>query len=105
VLDEAPGSIAFRFEARDLNLVMGPPEPGAPVRFTVRLDGRPPGEDHVVDVDAPGDRALSEPRMYQLVRLRGGAAERTFEATFPKRACARTCSHSARPTRRHLPPR
>jgi thiol-disulfide isomerase/thioredoxin len=82
VLNTAPGSIAYRFQARDLNLVLGPPESGAPVRFTVRLDGEPPGEDHGVDVDESGDGTLSEPRMYQLVRLRNGAADRTFEITF-----------------------
>jgi thiol-disulfide isomerase/thioredoxin len=82
LLDTAPASIAYRFEARDLNLVMGPPDSGAPVRFTVRLDGRPPGEDRGIDVDASGDGTLAEPRMYQLVRLRGRAAERTFEITF-----------------------
>jgi thiol-disulfide isomerase/thioredoxin len=82
VLNTAPGSIAYRFEARDLNLVMGPPDLGAPVHFTVRLDGSPPAEDRGIDVDAAGDGTLSEPRMYQLVRLRGGAAERTFEVTF-----------------------
>jgi thiol-disulfide isomerase/thioredoxin len=82
VLNTAPGSIAYRFQARDLNLVLGPPESGAPVRFTVRLDGEPPGEDHGVDVDESGDGTLSEPRMYQLVRLRSGAGDRTFEVTF-----------------------
>ena len=82
VLDTAPGSIAYRFEARDLNLVLGPPASGVPVRFTVRLDGRPPGDDHGIDVDAAGDGTLSEARLYKLVRLRVGAAERTFEITF-----------------------
>ena len=48
----------------------------------MRLDGRPPGDDHGIDVDAAGDGTLSEARMYQLVRLREGAAERTFEITF-----------------------
>jgi hypothetical protein len=79
VLDAAPGSIAYRFQARDLNLVLAPP--GAPARFSVRLDGRPPGEAHGLDVDASGDGTVSEPRMYQLVRQSGGEA-RTFEITF-----------------------
>jgi thiol-disulfide isomerase/thioredoxin len=75
------GSIAYRFLARDLNLVMAPPDSGAPVRFSVRLDGAPPGDDHGLDVDASGAGTLDEPRMYQLVRQRG-TAERTFEITF-----------------------
>jgi thiol-disulfide isomerase/thioredoxin len=79
VLDAAPGSLAYRFQARDLNLVLAPP--GAPVRFSVRLDGQPPGDAHGLDVDESGEGTVSEPRMYQLVRQRGGAA-RTFEITF-----------------------
>jgi thiol-disulfide isomerase/thioredoxin len=82
LLGTAGGSITFRFHARDLNLVLAPSATGAPVRFTVRIDGQPPGDDHGVDVDGSGEGALDEPRMYQLVRQRGGAANRTFEITF-----------------------
>ena len=81
VLDAAGGSIAFRFQARDLNLVLAPPDAGAPVRFAVRLDGEPPGAAHGLDVDAAGEGAVAEPRMYQLVR-RGADAPRTFEIAF-----------------------
>jgi thiol-disulfide isomerase/thioredoxin len=81
VLQAAPGSIAYRFRARDLNLVLAPP-PGAAVRFAVRLDGRPPGEAHGLDVGESGEGALSDPRMYQLVRQPGAVAERTFQITF-----------------------
>jgi thiol-disulfide isomerase/thioredoxin len=76
VLESASGSIAYRFEGRDLNLVMG-----GTGRFTVRLDGEPPGEDRGVDVDASGEGALSEPRMYQLVRQRA-PGRRTVEIAF-----------------------
>ena len=82
VLAAAGGSLAYCFQARDLNLVLGPPAVGAPVRFAVRLDGRPPGDDHGLDVDGFGEGAVTEPRMYQLVRQRSGATERTFEITF-----------------------
>ena len=82
VLDAAGGSIAYRFQARDLNLVLAPPASGAPVRFAVRLDGQPPGDAHGLDVDESGEGTVSEPRMYQLVRQPGAAAERTFEITF-----------------------
>ena len=77
VLESAPGSIAYRFQARDLNLVLA----GRGARFEVRLDGQPPGDDRGLDVDASGRGTLSEPRMYQLVRQRD-AAPRTFEITF-----------------------
>ncbi len=76
VLEAGPGSLAYRFEGRDLNLVMG-----GSGRFTVRLDGEPPGEDRGLDVDGSGEGTLIEPRMYQLVRQRA-AARRTFEITF-----------------------
>ena len=64
------------------------PRPGAtgarcaPVRFAVRLDGEPPGDDHGLDVDESGEGTVSEPRMYQLVRQRGPVRQRTFEITF-----------------------
>jgi thiol-disulfide isomerase/thioredoxin len=75
-LDSAPGSIAFRFHARDLNLVL---TADAPVPFTVTLDGEPPGEDAGLD---GAEGTVDEPRMYQLVRQRGPVRERTFEITF-----------------------
>jgi thiol-disulfide isomerase/thioredoxin len=81
-LGSAGGSITFRFHARDLNLVLAPPVSVEPVGFKVLLDGQPPGDDHGVDVDESGEGTVGEPRMYQLVRQRGGAAERTFEITF-----------------------
>ena len=82
LLGAAGGSITFRFQARDLNLVLAPPATAAPIRFTVRLDGQPPGDDHGIDVDDSGEGTLDEPRMYQLVRQASGAAERSFEITF-----------------------
>jgi thiol-disulfide isomerase/thioredoxin len=82
VLEAAGGSIAYSFEARDLNLVLAPPASGAPVRFAVKLDGQPLGNAHGVDADESGQGAVDEPRMYQLVRQRGGVAQRDFEITF-----------------------
>jgi len=78
--DTAAGSIAYRFMARDVNLVLVPPDGGS-ARFSVRLDGEAPGADHGVDTDEAGDGTLDEPRMYQLVR-QGGRGQRTFEITF-----------------------
>jgi thiol-disulfide isomerase/thioredoxin len=82
VLHEAGGRIAYRFHARDLNLVMAPPAPGTPVRFRVRLDGQPPGPAHGTDVDDQGDGTLTQPRVYQLIRQPGPVGEHTFEVTF-----------------------
>ena len=82
VLEAPGGSIAYRFEGRDLNLVLTPPASGDAAGFAVRLDGRPPGDDHGLDVDASGEGAVDEPRMYQLVRRRGPTRQRTVEITF-----------------------
>jgi thiol-disulfide isomerase/thioredoxin len=76
------GSIAYRFHARDLNLVMAPPPGGRTVRFRVRVDGADPGPNHGFDTDAQGFGRLQEPRMYQLVRQTRAVADRTFEIEF-----------------------
>jgi thiol-disulfide isomerase/thioredoxin len=68
LLNEAGGLITYQFHARDLHLVMGPAATGASVPFRVLLDGRAAGEAHGSDVDASGEGAVSEQRMYQLVR-------------------------------------
>jgi thiol-disulfide isomerase/thioredoxin len=81
-LSTADGQIACRFQARDVNLVMGPTAPGTPVRFRVLIDGQPPGADHGTDADENGSGMLSEQRMYQLVRQQGHVTERTFAITF-----------------------
>jgi hypothetical protein len=81
VLDAPGGSIAYRFQARDVNLVLAA-RLEAPVRFAVLLDGEPPGRDHGLDIDAAGEGVVSEPRMYQLVRRCAAVAPRTFEITF-----------------------
>jgi hypothetical protein len=83
-LERAGGSIVLRFHARDAHLVLAR-EPGAPIAFRVLLDGRAPERDHGVDVDAQGNGVLDEGRMYQLVRQRDGAGERTLEITFHER--------------------
>jgi hypothetical protein len=82
VLNAAGGRILYRFQARDLHLVMTPPTPGSPVRFQVRLDGQPPGPAHGTDVDDQGNGTLTQPRLYQLVRQPGPISDRTFEVTF-----------------------
>jgi thiol-disulfide isomerase/thioredoxin len=81
VLETAGGSISYRFQARDLNLVLAP-LPGTEARFAVLLDGQPPGDAHGLDVDESGAGTISEPRMCQLVRQRETGGRRTFEITF-----------------------
>jgi thiol-disulfide isomerase/thioredoxin len=82
VLNQADGRIAFRFHARDVNLVMGPRSRDTPAPFRVLVDGEPPGAAHGLDVDERGHGTLSQQRLYQLVRERGSIADRTFEITF-----------------------
>jgi thiol-disulfide isomerase/thioredoxin len=82
VLNQANGSITYRFHARDLNLVMTPAAGGAPVRFRVLIDGKAPGSAHGGDVDEQGNGSVIEPRMYQLIRQPGPVADRVFEIQF-----------------------
>ena len=82
VPDGAGGRIAHRFHARDLHLVLAPAAGGGPVRFRVELDGRPPDAARGSDVDEAGGGAVTEPRLYQLIRQRAPIEDRTFEITF-----------------------
>ena len=75
------GQISYRFHARDLHLVLGS-ETGRPVRFRVRIDGKAPGADHGMDIDANGHGTVSGQRLYQLVRQSRGASERLFTIEF-----------------------
>ena len=81
-LDQPGGTISYRFHARDLHLVLGPPPSGQPVRFQVLIDGKPPGDDHGADIDANGDGVVRGQRLYQLVRQRDGVADRDFSIRF-----------------------
>ena len=80
--NQADGQIAYRFHARDLNLVMGPATPGTSVRFRVLLDGQPPGAAHGTDLDSQGHGTAVEQRLYQLIRQPGSVTGHTFEITF-----------------------
>jgi cytochrome c biogenesis protein CcdA/thiol-disulfide isomerase/thioredoxin len=81
-LNQPAGAVTYRFHARDLHLVLGPPAGGKTIRFRVTIDGRAPAEDHGMDVDANGDGVVTGQRLYQLIRQRGAVADRTFEITF-----------------------
>lgn len=66
ILEQAGGSIAFRFHARDPHLVLSRAPDPIPVR--VLVDGEAPGTSHGVDVDEDGNGLLDNGRLYQLVR-------------------------------------
>ena len=83
MLAEAPGGIAFRFQARDVNLVMGPaergtidPVPGVPRRAAVAGASMGPTS------RADGTGSAAEQRTYQLIRQPAPVVERTFEIEF-----------------------
>ena len=82
VLNGADGRLVFRFHARDVNLVMGPPARGTSVPFRVLVDGEPPGDAHGLDVDDQGSGMVTQQRLYQLIRERGSITDRTFEIAF-----------------------
>ena len=78
-LEKPKGRIAYRFHARDLNLVMGV---GTPLRFRVLIDGHPPGPARGFDVDDQGNGTAKEPRLYQLIRQPKPIEDRLFEIEF-----------------------
>jgi hypothetical protein len=78
----AGGQLTYRFQARDLHLVMAPPAPGTPVRFQARLDNQPPGAAAGTDLDAQGNGTLTNPRLYQLIRQLGPVSDHTLAVTF-----------------------
>jgi len=81
-LDEADGSIVYRFHARDLHLVLGPATEGSEIRFRIAIDGKAPGDAHGTDTDAEGNGVVTTQRLYQLIRAQGTVADRTFEIRF-----------------------
>lgn len=82
VLDQKDGSIVFKFRARDLHLVLGPPPDRKKIRFLVKIDGEAPGASHGSDVDPGGQGAVTEQRLYQLVCQNGPVTDHTFEIQF-----------------------
>jgi thiol-disulfide isomerase/thioredoxin len=82
VMNAANGKIVYRFHARDVNLIMGPPRGAQPVRFAVKVDGRPPGAAHGTDIDEQGKGTAARQRTYQLVRQQKAMADREFEIEF-----------------------
>ena len=78
----ANARLAFRFQARDVNLVMGPAVRGTAIPFRVSLDGQPASGAVGTDVAADGTGRVAEQRTYQLIRQPGPITERTFEIAF-----------------------
>ncbi|HWX66989.1 MAG TPA: cytochrome c biogenesis protein DipZ [Rhodanobacter sp.] len=81
-LEQAGGSIVYRFRGRDLHLVLGPASDGKPIRIRVTIDGKAPGADHGMDTDTDGNGTITGQRLYQLVRQANGSGERLFQITF-----------------------
>jgi hypothetical protein len=82
VLNEAGGRIAFRFHARDVNLVLGPLTPRASIPFHVLIDREPPREAHGLDLDEEGNGTVVHQRLYQLIREPGSITDHTLEIAF-----------------------
>jgi cytochrome c biogenesis protein CcdA/thiol-disulfide isomerase/thioredoxin len=78
----AEAGISFRFHARDLHLVLGPPTDGKAVRFRITIDGHAPGADHGLDTDAEGYGVVTDNRLYQLIRQQGSIHDHTFRVEF-----------------------
>jgi hypothetical protein len=81
-LNKPNGSVAYRFHARDLHLVMGPAAAGTSVKFRIRIDGQPPGVARGIDVDEQGNGVVTQQRMYQLIRQSKPVTDRQFEIEF-----------------------
>ncbi len=75
------GAISYRFQGRDLHLVLGTLH-GKPVRFRVILDGGEPGTNHGTDIDKQGNGVIREERLYQLIRQSGKIGVHTFRIEF-----------------------
>src|SRR5215203_5361950 len=74
--------LAYRFQARDVNLVMGPAVKGTSIPFRVSLDGQPATGVHGTDVEADGTGTVGEQRTYQLIRQSAPITEHTVEIEF-----------------------
>jgi hypothetical protein len=78
VLDEGAGTIAYRFRARDVNLVLASTRGEIP--FRVLIDGRPPASSHGADHE--DDRAWFPSRACTSRSVSDPIDEQTFEITF-----------------------
>jgi cytochrome c biogenesis protein CcdA/thiol-disulfide isomerase/thioredoxin len=82
VSKSAASTVSFRFQARDLHLVLG--AGNKVIKFKVTIDGQTPGKNHGVDTDEEGRGQIDSHRLYQLIRQSGDGpvSEHTFEIEF-----------------------
>ena len=80
VSNEPGARLAFRFHARDVNLVLRARNGAVP--FQVRLDGQEPAGAGGLDIDNGGRGTVTQPRLYQLIREQGPPGDRTVEIEF-----------------------
>jgi thiol-disulfide isomerase/thioredoxin len=81
-VNKSDGCIAYRFHARDINLVMGAAIAGNAVPFRVLIDGQPPGTAHGCDTDDRGNGLVLDQQLYQLIRQPTPIVNRLFEIEF-----------------------
>ncbi len=79
--ESAGSAITYRFQGRDLHLVLGSRD-GKPLHFRVTLDNAAPGASHGTDTDTQGNGTIREQRLYQLIRLTGDGAAHTVRIEF-----------------------
>lgn len=82
VSNRSNSHIVYRFQARDLHLVLGPTADGKAVRFRVLVDGKPPLADHGADTDEQGYGTIEAQKLYQLVRQQTNGKDRLFDIEF-----------------------
>ena len=82
VSTQPDAKVVYRFHARDVHMVLGPPPSGKPIPFRVLIDGKAPGADHGLDVNAKGEGVVTDQRLYQLIRQHKTSADHLFEIEF-----------------------
>lgn len=81
-LKSATGDLVLRFHARDAHIVLGPTVSGSKATFQVLLDGKAPGANAGVDVDAAGNGAITGQRLYGVISQHGKIIDRTLTIHF-----------------------
>ncbi len=82
ISDEPGARIAIAFQARDVNLVMGPARRGASIPFRVFLDGDFATDARGTDVGADATGTVDGQRTYQLIRRSGQIDQAVVEIEF-----------------------